>query len=131
MTAPTHVGFPLRVTAQRRTTLLDDDAYLRGLVEAVIFTRPGERVNRPDFGSGIDQLVFAPAGGELADATKSLVHGALQRALGELLRVEDITVEAVESTLRVTIVYTPLISGAPGPDRRALTVTGGAGATPP
>jgi uncharacterized protein len=130
MTANTHVGFPLRVTAQRRTALLDDDAYLRGLVEAVIFTRPGERVNRPDFGSGIDQLVFAPSGGELADATKALVHGALQRALGDLLRVEDVAVEAVESTLRVTIVYTPLISGAPGPDRRALTVTGGAGATP-
>ncbi len=130
MTTSTHVGFPLRVTAQRRTALLDDDAYLRGLVEAVIFTRPGERVNRPDFGSGIDQLVFAPAGGEIADATKALVHGALQRALGDLLRVEDVTVEAVESSLRVTIVYTPLISGAPGPDRRALTVTGGAGATP-
>jgi phage baseplate assembly protein W len=130
MTSGTHVGFPLRVTAQRRTALLDDDAYLRGLVEAVVFTRPGERVNRPDFGSGIDQLVFAPSGGELADATKALVHGALQRALGELLRVEDVTVEAVESTLRVTIVYTPLISGAPGPDRRALTVTGGVGAPP-
>ncbi len=130
MTARTHVGFPLRVTAQRRTALLDDDAYLRGLVEAVIFTRPGERVNRPDFGSGIDQLVFAPAGGELADATKALVHGALQRALGELLRVEDVTVEAVESTLSVTIVYTPLISGAPGPDRRTLTVSGGVGSAP-
>jgi len=130
MTGRTHVGFPLRVNAQRRTALLDDDAYLRGLVEAVIFTRPGERVNRPDFGSGIDQLVFAPAGGELADATKALVHGALQRALGELLRVEDVTVEAVESTLSVTIVYTPLISGAPGPGRRMLTVSGGVGATP-
>jgi hypothetical protein len=130
MSAPTHVGFPLRVTAQRRTALLDDEAYLRGLVEAVIFTRPGERVNRPDFGSGIDQLVFAPAGGELADATKALVHGALQRALGELLRVEDVSVATVESTLSVTIVYTPLLSGAPWPDRRSLTVTGGTGATP-
>lgn len=123
----THVGFPLRITAQRRTALLDDDAYLRALVEAVIFTRPGERVNRPDFGSGIHQLVFAPAGGELADATRALVHGALQQALGELLRVEDVAVEAVESTLTVTIVYTPLIGGAPGPERRSLTVTAGMG----
>ena len=123
----THVGFPLRITAQRRTALLDDDAYLRALVEAVIFTRPGERVNRPDFGSGIHQLVFAPAGGELADATRALVHGALQQALGELLRVEDVAVEAVASTLTVTIVYTPLIGGAPGPERRSLTVTAGMG----
>lgn len=126
----THVAVPLRVTPQRRTALADDDAYLRGLVEAVIFTRPGERVNRPDFGSGIDRLVFAPAGGELVEATKALVHGALQRALGDLMRVEDVAVEAVESTLRVTIVYLPLTGGAPGPERRSMTVTGGAGAGP-
>ncbi|MGB9375478.1 MAG: GPW/gp25 family protein [Jiangellales bacterium] len=130
MTRHTHVGFPLRVSAQRRTVLLDDDAYLRSLVEAVIFTRPGERVNRPELGSGINQLVFAPAGGELADSTRALVHGALQRALGEMLRVEDVAVDAVESTLTVTVVYTPLLRGAPGPDRRSLTVTGGVGASP-
>jgi phage baseplate assembly protein W len=120
-----HIGFPLAVTPQRRTALVDDETYLRGLVEAVIFTRPGERVNRPDFGSGIDQLVFAPSGGELAQATKALVHGALQRALGELMRVEDVAVDAEEATLRVTIVYTPLLGGAPGPERRSLTVSGG------
>ena len=65
----------------------------------MLFTRPGERVNRPDFGSGIEQLVFAPADGELAHTTKALVQGALQRALGELLRVEDVIAEAEESTL--------------------------------
>ncbi len=131
MIRPTaHVGFPLRVTPQRRTALADDDDYLRGLVEAVIFTRPGERVNRPDFGSGIDQLVFAPSGGELAQATKALVHGALQRALGDLMRVEEVAVDAQEATLRVTIVYTPLLGGAPGPERRSLTVSGGTGVGP-
>ncbi|MGC0252711.1 GPW/gp25 family protein [Pseudactinotalea sp. Z1748] len=126
----THVDFPLRVTGQRRTALADDDGYLRGLVEAVIFTRPGERVNRPDFGSGVDNLVFAPGGGELVESTKALVHGALQRALGDLVRVEDVAVEADEATLRVTIVYLPLTGGAPGPERRSMTVTSGAGAPP-
>ena len=85
-----HVGLPLRVTGRGRTALVDDESYVRGLVEQVLFTRPGERVNRPDFGSGVDQLVFAPADDELAQATKALVHGALQRFLGDLLRVEDV-----------------------------------------
>lgn len=122
----THVLFPMRITGQRRTALADDEAYLRGLVQAVIFTRPGERVNRPEFGSGIDQLVFAPAGGELVESTKALVHGALQRGLGDLVRVEDVAVEADEATVRVTIVYLPLIAGAAGPEQRSLTVTSAA-----
>lgn len=130
MSGRTHVGFPLRATAQRRTALLDDDAYLRALVEAVIFTRPGERVNRPQFGSGIHQLVFAPAGGDLAEATRALVHGALQRALGDLMRVEEVAVESVEASISVTIIYTPLLGGAPGPERRTLSVTGGPGEGP-
>lgn len=130
MSGRTHVGFPLRATAQGRTELLDDDAYLRALVEAVIFTRPGERLNRPQFGSGIHQLVFDPAGGDLAEATRALVHGALQRALGDLMRVEEVAVESVEARLTVTIIYTPLLGGAPGPERRSLSVTGGPGAGP-
>ena len=121
----THVRHPLAVTARGRTAAADDEAYLRGLVEAVLFTRTGERVNRPDFGSGIEQLVFAPVDGEVADATQALVHGALQRHLGELLRVEQVAVEAVEAELRVVIVYQPLDRGAPVAERRTLTVTGG------
>jgi phage baseplate assembly protein W len=123
-----HVGHPLRVTDHGRTALVDEETYVRGLVEAVLFTRPGERVNRPDFGSGIEQLVFAPIDGELAQTTKALVQGALQRALGEVLRVEDVVAEADDSTLRVTIVYTPLIGGVPGTEPRSVTVTGGSGA---
>ena len=55
-----HLAFPLRLDPRGRTALADDEDYLRGLVEQVLFTRPGERVNRPDFGSGVDRLVFAP-----------------------------------------------------------------------
>jgi uncharacterized protein len=120
----THVPFPLRTTTTGRTATADDDAYVRGLVEAVIFTRSGERPNRPDFGSGIEQLVFGPIDDETAHATQALVHGALQRHLGEQLRVEDVAVEAVEATLRVTVVYQSLLGG-PSSERRTLTVVGG------
>ena len=124
-----HVGFPLRLDARGRTALADPDTYLRGLVEQVLFTRPGERVNRPDLGSGVDALVFAPAGDELAGATQALVHGALQRHLGELVRVDRVEVTAVESTLEVTVVYAPLRAPAGDPPR-VLRVAGGAGGRP-
>lgn len=117
-----HLAFPLRLDSRGRTATADDEQYLRGLIEQVLFTRPGERVNRPDFGSGVDALVFAPGGDELANATQALVHGALQRHLGDLVRVEQVEVRAQDATLEVTVVYTPL--RAPATDaRRVLTVT--------
>jgi phage baseplate assembly protein W len=124
----THVAFPLRVDGRGRTATADDEHYLRGLIEQVLFTRPGERVNRPDFGSGVDALVFAPGGDELANATQALVHGALQRHLGDLVRVDQVEVRADDSTLEVTVAYVPL--RAPVSDgHRILRVSGPAGST--
>ncbi len=121
-----HVAYPLRSAGRGRTALAGDETYLRGLVEAVLFTRPGERVNRPDYGSGIDRLVFAPAGDQVVHTTKALVQGALQRWLGDLLRVEDVGVEADEAPLRFTVIYARLTRGAPLAARRSLTVERGA-----
>lgn len=119
-----HLGLPLRLDGRGRSAEVDDEAYLRALVESVLFTRPGERVNRPEFGSGIGALVFAPAGDELAGTTRALIHGDLQRWLGDLMRVEDVTVEAVESTVSVTVAYTPLGEAAAGGPPRVTTVRG-------
>ncbi|MGW1245216.1 GPW/gp25 family protein [Streptomyces bobili] len=115
-------GFPLRLDARGRLAAVDDEEYLRGLVEAVLFTRPGERVNRPDFGSGVDRFVFAPSDDELAGATQSLVQGAVQRWLSDLLRVHDVRVEARDAVLDVTIRYTPLRQDNAEP--RILRLTG-------
>jgi len=119
-----HVGFPVRSDARGRTALVDDDVYLRGLVEQVLFTTPGERVNRPDFGSGVAHLVFAPIDDESARATQGLVHAELQRFLGDLIAVEQVEVVAQDSTLDVTVVYRPLRSPASDP-RRVLRVSSG------
>lgn len=123
----THVAFPLRLDGRGRTARVDDEDYLRGLIEQVLFTRPGERVNRPDFGSGIDALVFAPGGDELANATQALVHGALQRHLGDLIRVDQVDVRAREATLEVTVAYVPLRAPV-GDGRRVVRVSGRPGA---
>ena len=100
-----NIDFPLHFDAQGRTAATDSDKHIRDLIEQVLFTSPGERVNRPGFGCGLGQLVFAPAGSELAAATQFLVQGALQQWLGGLIQVEAVRVENEESTLRVTVQY--------------------------
>ncbi|MDO8144903.1 MULTISPECIES: GPW/gp25 family protein [unclassified Isoptericola] len=123
--APRHLAFPLRLDGRGRTAMADDAEYVRGLVEQVLFTAPGERVNRPDFGSGVGRLVFAPTDDALAHSTQALVHGALQRWLGDLLQVEEVRVTSVDSRLEVVVEYLPLSATAPE-ERRTVTVSGGA-----
>ncbi|MDN3556267.1 GPW/gp25 family protein [Halomonas maura] len=97
--------FPYRFDGRGHTRDDEEAQWLRGLIEQVLFTAPGERVMRPDFGSGLRELVFAPNSPELAATTQFLVQGALQQWLGELIAVEAVEVSAVESRLSVTIVY--------------------------
>ena len=101
------VGFPYRMDGAGRTAG-DDDRHLRELIEQVLFTSPGERVNRPDFGSSLLELVFAPESDEMVAATQFLVQGALQQWLGNLIQVEAVTVQREESSLLITIRYLDL-----------------------
>lgn len=100
-----NVAFPLHFDGRGRTADADLDDHIRELIEQVLFTSPGERVNRPEFGSGLAQLVFAPNSDELASATQFLVQGALQQWLGELIQVDAVRVESEDSSLRVTVEY--------------------------
>ncbi len=102
------IDYPFHIDGRGRTACTDQDAHIRDMIEQVLFTSPGERVNRPDFGSGLMQLVFAPNSDELATATQFLVQGALQQWLGDLIQVEAVEAESEESTLRVTVRYTIL-----------------------
>jgi hypothetical protein len=99
------IDFPYHIDSQGRTASTDQDEHIRDLIKQVLFTSPGERVNRPTFGSGLMQLVFAPNSDELATATQFLVQGALQQWLGELIQVEAVQVVAEDATLRVMVQY--------------------------
>ncbi len=101
----TQIDYPLHFDSRNRTALANEDKHIRDLIEQVLFTSPGERVNRTTFGSGLMQLVFAPNSNELATATQFLVQGALQQWLGDLIQVETVNVESEESALRVTVHY--------------------------
>ena len=99
------IDYPWHVDGRGRTAGTQQDDHLRDLIEQVLFTSPGERVNRPTFGSNLFQLVFAPNSDELATATQFLVQGALQQWLGELIQVEAVEVRNVDSTLHVAVQY--------------------------
>lgn len=103
-----HIDYPYRLDSRGRTAVTTDDDYLRDLIEEVLFTSPGERVNRPTFGSGILRLVFAPASPEVVATAQLLVQASLREWLGDLITVEGVAVEtdpAREGTLAVIVVY--------------------------
>ncbi len=81
------------------------------MIEQLLFTSPGERVNRPDFGSGLLQMVFAPNSPELAAALQFTVQAALQRWLGDVIGVGALNVDSDDATLTVTLSYTVLATG--------------------
>jgi len=101
-----HIDYPFHIDGRGRTALTaGDDAYIRDLIEQVLFTSPGERVNRPSFGSGLLQLVFAPNSDVLAGAVEMTVQAALQQWLGALILVEAVDVRQADALLEVTVRY--------------------------
>jgi phage baseplate assembly protein W len=105
-----NVNFPFQLDGRGRTLDPLDD-YLRQLVEQVLFTSPGERVNLPDFGSGLLQLTFAPNSMEMTAATQFMVQGALQKWLSAYIKVISVVAAAEEAVLTVTVTYAPLNTG--------------------
>jgi phage baseplate assembly protein W len=100
-----HLDYPYGFDGVGRTAAAEHADHIRDLIEQVLFTAPGERVNRPDFGSGLLGLVFEPGGNALAAATRASVEGALQRWLGDLIQVEAARVRSLDSTLEVSVQY--------------------------
>jgi len=105
-----NIAFPFRIGTHGRTAVAGQDDYIRGLIEQVLFTAPGERVNRPEFGSGLDQALFSPNRGDLSTATQFLLQGALQQWMGDLIAVQAVSVENDEETLLVAVQYIVLES---------------------
>ena len=100
-----NIDFPFHFDGRGRTASTSDDDHIRDMIEQLLFTNPGERVNRPDFGSGLLQMVFAPNSPELAAALQFTMQAALQRYLGDLIDLKALEVSAQESTLRVVVKY--------------------------
>src|SRR5262245_25095467 len=100
-----NVSYPFQFDGLGRTASAGDDQHIRDLIEQVLFTAPGERVNRPDFGCGLRQLVFASNSEELASTTQFVVQSSLQQWLGDLIQVNEVQVVSDDSSLVVTVQY--------------------------
>jgi Bacteriophage baseplate protein W len=101
----TFIDYPFQIDGRGRTALTTSDEHIRDLIEQVLFTAPGERVNRPTFGTGLPQLLFMPTNNEVATATQFLVQGALQQWLGDIIHVENVTVDQNDGVVQVTVQY--------------------------
>jgi phage baseplate assembly protein W len=99
------LGYPFRFDGKGLTATAAEQAHIRDLIEQVLFTSPGERVNRPTFGSGLLKLVFAPNGDVLAAAAQVSAQGALQQWLGDVITVQALDVDNSDATLSVTVRY--------------------------
>jgi uncharacterized protein len=102
------VGFPFRVSRYGRLADPDYPRHVEEMIELVLFTAPGERVNRPEFGCGLLEVIFSPNDDAAATATQYLVRGALQRWLGDVVTVREVAVEPKGGSLTVRIAYTLL-----------------------
>jgi phage baseplate assembly protein W len=106
-----YFDFPYRLDGRGRTAETDEDDHIRDLIHQVLFTSPGERVNRPDFGCGVAQIVFAPNSEALAAATQFLVQGSLTRWLDAVIAVQRVDVLARDDTLTVTVAFVKRSTG--------------------
>jgi len=100
-----NINFPFHFDSRGHTASTYDDDHIRQMIEELLFTNPGERVNRPDFGSGLQQLVFGPNSPELAAALKFTLQATLQRWLGDLIQLQSLDVTSQESTISILIRY--------------------------
>jgi phage baseplate assembly protein W len=101
-----YMDFPFGIGSNGRVATTDADDHVRDMIYQVLFTSPGERVDLPDFGCGLLQMVFAPNSDTLAAATQLLVQGSLQKWLGEVIQVEKLEVTNQDNQLIVSLVYT-------------------------
>src|SRR6476620_10699883 len=100
-----NIDFPFHFDARGSTAATGEDDHVRDMIEQLLFTNPGERVNRPEFGSGLLQLVFAPNSAELAATLQFTIQAALQQWLGDVIDVRSLVVTSEDAELRVDLSY--------------------------
>jgi phage baseplate assembly protein W len=116
---------PFHFDAKGRTATTDADDHVKDMIFQVLFTNPGERVNRPDFGCGLLQLVFMPNSDALATSTQFMVQGSLQRWLADVIQVEQVLVTNEEERLVVDVAFVRLDNGQRRQDRFTSPTSGG------
>jgi len=108
------IAFPYQLDPQGTTAAAaSSDDHIAQMLEQLLFTRPGERVNRPDFGCGLLDLVFSPNSPEVAAALSITVSAAVQQWLGDVVKIQSVDVTSTTNQLQVALSYLVVATGAP------------------
>ncbi len=104
----TSIHYPIAIDASlgRLQEETNYAAHVEQLIKQVLFTSPGERVNRPDFGCGVKRMVFAPNDEVVASLAQATILEALKRWLDPVITVNNVTVKAVNEVLQILVAYT-------------------------
>ncbi len=100
-----NIDSPFHFDSRGHTASTGNNDHIRDMIEQFLFTNAGERVNRPDFGSGLLQLIFASNSPELASTLQFTVQAGLQQWLGDVIEVQALDVVSDNAELRVEISY--------------------------
>jgi len=119
-----YLDFPVHLDNRGGFALTDEDDHIRDMIYQVLFTSPGERVNRPEFGCGLLQMVFMPNSDVIASAVSFMVQGALSRWLSDLISVRWVKIECQEELLIVDVSYTRRDSGQTRDERFDMPLGG-------
>lgn len=113
------IRYPFGVDSTGKVARAGELDHIEQMIQQILFTRPGERVNRPDFGCGLSALVFEPSNSELNAVTASVVRGALLKWLGDLIQIEALSITSEDSAFTVQLTYGVLATQT----RRTATFT--------
>jgi phage baseplate assembly protein W len=105
------LSFPFRITELGAAATAPRAEVIRQQLEQLLMTIPGERVNRPDFGCGIQRLVFAGAGPETVAAAEYVIATSIRRHLRALVSLDAVRVTVDDSSLFVDILYSVVGTG--------------------
>lgn len=115
-----NIDYPFRIDHRGRSAETGTNDHIRDMIEQLLFTMPGERVNRPDFGSGLMHLVFGPNSSEVAAALQFTMQASLQKWMGDLIDVQKLEIGSVDGTLSIDLAYFVRRSGEPRSDTFTL-----------
>jgi phage baseplate assembly protein W len=110
-----YVTYPYQLDSRGRTAVTASfDDHIRQMLEQLLLTRPGERVNRPDFGCGLADLVFEPNSTRLAAALEVTVVANVGQWLGDLIALRNVDIESQDEKLLVNLGYVVTATGESG-----------------
>src|SRR5690349_7883199 len=106
---PRFLDYPYRVSGDGTPNTIAPAEHLTGAPVAYTADDHLRDLIPPDFGVGVQRLVFEPNGDALRATVQFLISNNLQRWLGDRIRVDQVTVTSdpgFEETITIEIVYT-------------------------